>query len=437
MTDERAEVVEIDGKGIARPLGETASLRMQGRQGRFSVLPSPANLLVMRKVEGKKEPVRPCILSGEIRSPGALCDIVGFVGHSSWKGELLVLEPSSSRSLFFDQGHVVGAQSTVQNERLGEVLYRYGVLDEEQVKRCSDATAIGAVRFGEAAVKFGFVTREQLFSVAARQIEEIFYGVLLVSGGMFYFLESYDDALLSIRQKLPVTMLVREGVQRMHEARYFRARIPSNQHVPARAPGRLPPDEDPMRVYACIDDVKSLAEICRTLGQSEFEISRALFQLMQSGHVIIKPPRLTAKAVVEIYNQAISLILRELDAIDEGDAIRDQLVAFAAKGEVYSTLFVGAGPADDGTLNAARISENVMRVSNAKDAEEKLGRWLYEYASYALFLARPHLQRVQQARRDDAVEPSAPKRLSQRVKVLLQSIASPSQGDRPGDRSNK
>src|SRR5262245_48988216 len=194
MADDRAELVDIDAKGTTRPLGEVASLRMQKRQGRFSVLPSPAHLLVLRKLDAKKgQEARPCVLSGEIRSPGALCDIVGFVGHASWHGELLVMEPSSSRSLFFDQGHVVGAQSTVQNERLGEVLYRYGVLDREQVQRCSDATAAGGVRFGEAAVKFGYVTRERLFSVAARQIEEIFYGVLLVNGGMFYFLESYDE----------------------------------------------------------------------------------------------------------------------------------------------------------------------------------------------------------------------------------------------------
>src|SRR5262245_53531613 len=142
MNDERAELVEIDPKGVARPQGETASLRMQGRQGRFAVLPSPAHLVVLRKVDGWRGlQGRPCILSGEIRSPGALCDIVGFIGHAGWKGELLVLEPASSRSLFFDQGHVVGAQSTVHSERLGEVLYRYGVLDEEEVKRCSDATA--------------------------------------------------------------------------------------------------------------------------------------------------------------------------------------------------------------------------------------------------------------------------------------------------------
>jgi hypothetical protein len=434
MADEREEWVEIDAKGVARPLGETAALRMQGRQGRFSVLSSPAHLLVMRKLEAKKATdARPCILSGEIRSPGFLCDIVGFVGHASWKGELLVLEPSSSRSLFFDQGHVVGAQSTVQSERLGEVLYRYGVLDEEQVQRCSDATAAGGVRFGEAAVKFGFVTREKLFSVAARQIEEIFYGVLLVNGGMFYFLESFEDASLSIRQKLPITTLIREGVRRMHEARYFRARIPTSQHVPVRTPGWMPPDNDPLGVFASIDDNRSVEDISRAVGQGEFEVSRALFQLIQSGHVAVKAPRLTAKAVVDVYNQAISLILRELDAIDEGDSVREQLVAFANKGDAYATLFVGAGPADDGTLDAARVADNVTRVSNAKDAEEKLAQWLYDYASYALFLARPHLQRVQAARD----ESGAPKRLSQRVNALLQPIAKAPRAGEPADRSKK
>jgi hypothetical protein len=359
------------------------------------------------------------------------------VGHASWKGELLVLEPSSSRSLFFDQGHVVGAQSTVQNERLGEVLYRYGVLDQEQVQRCSDATAAGGVRFGEAAVKFGFVTRERLFSVAARQIEEIFYGVLLVNGGVFYFLESYDDTSLSIRQKLPITTLIREGVRRMHEARYFRARIPSSQHVPVRTPGWMAPESDPLQVFASIDGLRSVEDISRALGHGDFEVSRALFQLIQSGHVSIKPPRLTAKAVIEVYNQAIALILRELDAIDEGDSIREQLVAFASKGDVYSTLFVGAGPADDGTLDAARVGENVTRVSNAKDAEEKLAQWLYEYASYALFLARPHLERVRAAKEAYGETGDAPKRLSQRVSALLQPIAKTPQADPPADRSKK
>src|SRR3954454_4856880 len=143
MAGERTDLVEIDAEGIARPVGETASLRLQGRQGRFAIQPAPSHMVVLRKVAGAKGEGRACILSGEIRSPGALCEIIGFIGHAGWNGELMVLERASSRSLYFDQAQVVGAQSTLQSERLGEVLYRYGILDQEQMARCSDATANG------------------------------------------------------------------------------------------------------------------------------------------------------------------------------------------------------------------------------------------------------------------------------------------------------
>jgi hypothetical protein len=429
MAAVRAELVEIDAKGVARPVGEAAA-RMQGLEGRFAIQPSPPELLVLRRVGaagGEEE--RACVLSGEIRSPGTLCEIVGFISHTGWRGELKVLEHSTSRSLYFDQGQIVGAQSTVPTERLGDVLHRHGILDEEQVKRCSDATGTGALRFGEAAVKFGFVTRERLFALAARQIEEIFYGALLVSGAMFYFLDSFGESSLSIRQKMSVPTLVRDGVRRMHETQYFRARIPTNQHVPALVPGLALPETDPSGVFAAIDGERSVMDISRWVGQSEFEVCRSLFQFIQSGHVRMKPPRLTLKARVELYNQAIALILRELDAVDQGVLVRRQLAEFGAKGQVYPALFAGVARTNDGTLDPNRIAANAARLAGAAEAEEKLGHWLYDYASYALFLARPHLDRDKDARNEG--QQAFPRRISQRVKTVLGPIAPPAAGHVP------
>jgi len=432
MVEERDELVEIDLEGTARPIGERASVRLLGRQGRLAVLPSPAHMLVLRKVPDLKDSeARACVLSGEIRAPGALCDIVGLIGHAGYRGELLVLSPAANRSVYFDQGYVIGAQSTALGERLGEVLYRYGVLDREQVARCSELMAAGALRFGEAAVRSGFVAREKLFAMGARQIEEIFHAALLEQSGMFYFLESYDEANLSIRHKLPVTTLVREGVRRMHETRYFRARIPSGEHVPVRVPGRPAPETDPLQIFPCIDDRRSVVEISRILGQGEFEVSRALFQLVQAEQVVIHPPRMTARTAAEVCNQAIALILREVDAIDQGDPIREQLGTFARNSEIYPTLFVEAGPADDGTLDGARMSQNVMRLSNAEEAEEKLARWLHDYVSYALFLARPHLDRHQGSEGSHG-KPAPSSRLSEQVEAMLEPVTQAA-GERLGD----
>src|SRR3954467_13476665 len=98
MAGERTDLVEIDAKGIARPVGETASLRLQGRQGRFPLPPAPSHMVVLRKVGAKGGEARACAPAGEIRSPGALCDIFGFIGHAGWNGELRVLERCASRS---------------------------------------------------------------------------------------------------------------------------------------------------------------------------------------------------------------------------------------------------------------------------------------------------------------------------------------------------
>src|SRR5262245_54383476 len=145
-------MVEIAEDGTVRPLGETAMLRLQGRGGRFKVAPSPPNMVVLKRAEADAGD-RPCTLSGELQSAGTLCDVLSFIGGIGWRGELVVEAHDAARSIFLDQGDVVGAQSTVTDERLGEVLYRQGVLTREQVDVCARASASGELRFGEVAVK--------------------------------------------------------------------------------------------------------------------------------------------------------------------------------------------------------------------------------------------------------------------------------------------
>ena len=50
-------------------------------------------------------------------------------------------------------------------------------------------------------------------------------------------------------------------------------------------------DEPSKALLVAIHGTRSVADLGRQLGQGEFEISRAIFQLVQSGHVAIHPPR--------------------------------------------------------------------------------------------------------------------------------------------------
>ncbi|AKT40829.1 DUF4388 domain-containing protein [Chondromyces crocatus] len=396
MSAERQDLVRIDATGTAHPVGKAASRWLRARGGAFRLLPSPEHVVFMRFVgeDGRRdEEDGPVVrLAGEITKPGALCDIISLVGHAGWDGELVVVDGSVGRSLFFDAGTVIGARSAVESDRIGEVLYRYGALSREQIDATLAATS-PEQRFGEVAVRLGFLERARLYQLLGRQAEEIAHQVLLAGDGVFYFLERFDEEQIASRQNLAVSSLLMEAVRRMDEGRYFRERIPSIQHVPERIAGRALPAKDLRQTWEAIDGHRSIAEIARVVGQGEFEATRQIFQLIQAGMVAVHAPRPTGpKAIVALFNEAVRTILADVDEGGHGDEVRWQLSAFSSGAGIYDVLFRGAAPAEDGTVNPEPVIENAVVLAGPEQSEMMLAQWLYEYASFAMFVAEPLLR---------------------------------------------
>lgn len=356
---------------------------------------------------------RPCLLFGEVTHPGSLYEVLQFVGQSRWRGELVVESGEARRSIYFDEGNVVAAASNVPEEALGEVLCRAEVLTREQVEQCAKTKGDGPLRFGEVAVVLGYLTEPQLFAEMGRQVVEIFSAAARTGTGSFTFFSGFDESLLSFRKKHPVDALLLDVVRRIEEADFFRSRIPSTDHVPVRIDTNAPASD--AALYDAIDGKKSIAEIIGVSARAELEVTRSLFTLLQTGHVEIAPPRVSTRKIVDVYNAAIAFLLRELDAMGEGDAVRERLQSFAADGQ-YADVLRGAGPADDGTLDPDVVEANLAAIGD--DRGTLLTSRLYDYASYALFLARPHL-----ARRDAGLSHTDPTRVSQRVAKMLEPIA--------------
>lgn len=355
-----------------------------------------------------------CVLFGEIAEASGFYDLLQFLARAKWRGELIVQIDDVRRSVFFDEGHVVAARSAAVQERIGEVLRRAGLLTETQIDACVERQGDGSLRFGEAAVELGFITTEALFRAMDRQLETVFESVVSATRGSFYFFLGYDEASLSHRQRHRVDALLVKSISRIEAEEYFRTRVPSWDHVPRRTVPREPPRDDRLGIYGAIDGRRTVSQI-RDLcaGADDLEVMRALFELVQSGHVSIEPAHIGVARVVEIYNEAIVFLLRELDAMDEGEEVRKRLADFAK--DAPTELFGAGIPEDDGSFDAEAIAK---RAAGMDDAEERVGSWLYDYASYAIFLARPHLhRRYGDVPRDDFA------RISMRVAALLAPIA--------------
>ncbi|HEU4408464.1 MAG TPA: DUF4388 domain-containing protein [Polyangiaceae bacterium] len=389
MADVPTDLVRIDETGTAHAISRTASQRMRARKGTFRLLPAPAHVVFMRQVgeDGRRDPEDGALvrLAGEINKAGCLCDVVALIGHSGWKGEFVVLDGQASRSIFFEQGKVLAAQSTALGERLGEILYQFGALSPEQIEAC---TQVEGKRLGEAAVDFGFITRDKLYALMGRQAEEIVYNTLRLGEGMFYFLDQFDESRLTRRHNLPANALLMEGVRRMDELSYFRERIPSDEHVPVRVPGRAEPSRELAAVYHAVDGEKSVADLGRLCQVSLFEATQSVFQLVQAGLLAIRPPRPTdPMAVVETFNTAMRAVMRAASSAGQGDELRQTLASFASSSGVYDPLFFAAGPEADGSVRAERIVTNIASLAG-DDPLHTLSQWLYDYAAFGLFAAR-------------------------------------------------
>lgn len=394
--DEKDALVRVDAAGTLHPVGKVASQELRARTGDYALLPSPSNVLLLRAGEAVVK------LAGEIRKPGVLYDVVALLAQSQWRGELCVHEEAGVRHIYFDRGAIVGAVTSVPEERLGEILYRFGVLTREQLDTLLTASSRTGKRFGESAIEQSFVDASTLYPMMARQVEEVFYGALQVKLGSFYFFDRFDEKAIQHRQSLNASALLMEGARRVDEMRYFREKIPNDSYIPMKVPGKVPPEEL-AAVFERCDGKASVAELGRLTGRLEFEVTRDVFQLTNGGYVTLalaKPQG--AEAIVDVYNPALLAIHESADHAGRGGELREGLGRFATGAGVYDPLFMGAGPAQDGSLAGDRLARNLAALAG-DDPDTWLVSLMDDYVSFALFQAESLLGRERAQALSDTV----------------------------------
>lgn len=381
--EEGEDLAQVHPSGNVEPLEQRATERLGAREGIYRVLPVPPGVILMRSIEADaRGSVR---LAGEINVPGAVCDVFVMLGQVGWRGQLVLTDSDATRTLYFDQGNVLGAQTSVAGERLGAVMYRYGVLSAQDLERVAAHTVRGG-RFGAVALELGLITQRDVFRCLKHQIEEITFASFAQASGTFCFLDGFDSKKLVSHQVISAQALVMDGVTRMDEIRYFRQRIPSAAYVPVRGTATTEPTAEYRSTYQAVDGVLSIEELGRRTGRGEFAITRDVYGLERSGHVLVRPPIRSAdpQTLVGVANRLLRVIHSEAGAAGKGQELRKGLASFASGASAYGAVLAKSGPAEDGTLDERRVTANAVR-SLGQAPENALRRVLYEYVSFAIF----------------------------------------------------
>jgi len=412
---DRGGIVVIHGDGYVTVTDAVAAQRLASRAGRWRITMSPPSFIVLhREYQPGEDPGR-IALAGDIAACGGLVDVINLIKSSSWTGALAAISGPARRTIYFRNGEVRTASSNLPEDRLGQILYRFGVITRKQLDEALAKVGPNA-KMGKVLVNMGAVTTAELYRWVRRQVEEIFYAMLLVREGEFYF-ERDGKEPPGANLALSTQHLLLEGCRRMDELSYFRAKIKSSKVVLQRRHDAVLPEEltpTQRELLAHVDGRRTLFELARLCHLGEFEATHAAYGLLQAGIVEIlegpPPPSPTGPTLAELTRviEAANWLLRAayeaLAARGEGPSyLRD--LAFHLTTLPHVSACLAEHPlAPDGTLPAEALARKAQETGGGEPLATLLS-WLDEIIRFAIFNAdlAPDAEQEMRARIAEAV----------------------------------
>lgn len=401
---EPLDLVIVEADGSVRVPGRGADRRLRDRAGRYRLVADAPGLIVLRRDESEeagetKTPRTRVLMAGEIVSRVTVLEMINVIASANWRGELYLYAPDGNRMLVLDHGALKSARSDHPDDRLGQVLYRNGLLSKTQLDEVLSEVD-PEKRFGSLVLEKGFLTQDQLFVQLRAQIEQIFFSALLAREGSYVFSlpdESADAPVHSVH--LSVNSLLMEGVQRIDEMALFRERVPHGGLVPEIQPRQSAHnlDQTAQLVLAYADGVRTIDDISRETGLGEFLTTKSIYGLMQQGMIFLRTKKTIDEDAIRKLVSEFNVVLRDVfmavAAYGGMDTTRSTLEAWI-QGSGYGPIF-GERVQDDGTVDGEWVVTALSSVQ-VENPMEGLLQAFHELSAFALFAATTSLPRDQE-----------------------------------------
>ena len=403
--DRNVVLIEADGR---LQVDAEAQRRLSGRPGRFRVVPTTGEIVILQRFGDNRagssvSAIAPgrVTLAGEVDAVGGLVDVINFILSQQWSGQLAIVDGAARKTLYFKRGDVRTAASNVAEDRLGAILYRYGVVSEEQLQTALGASG-GAAKLGQILVEQSLLTPHDLYTYVRKQVEEIFFSVLVLQSGAFYFYRTDEDHGPISQLSLSTKQLLFDGVRRIDELSYFREKLPSPDLVLQRRhpapPTKLEAKEE--RVLQLVDGVRDLGALARQSHLGEFETTKVLYQLMTSGFVDTKLQPVVKMEqsrpgdslqdifgkVIDAFNEVYAKIYSAVAQRGKAQPLLKGLESFFGSVAEFAPLFVGLSMDELGTLSRDQLLANLY-MAPTDDKLDYLHRGLNELLFFELFTA--------------------------------------------------
>lgn len=390
--------VRVGTDGSVAVVSDELRQRLAQRPGEYALHAGPSGTWMLQAMGSAADAGGHVLMAGELVTRMTVVEIVNVVMSTNWRGELHIVTAGGRRILTMDQGALKHAQTEFNQERLGELLVRQGVLQREQLQRLLVEKAVDQ-RFGQLLVERQVVDQGELFNLLQKQTEAIFYASLLEEQGVYWFVTPSEGAPTPpATVHLPVQGLLMEGVQRIDEMALYREQIPDNRAYPQVKDGAQDKaekrDSQMQLMFDACDGRRNLEELARVTGFGEFQTVKTVYHLLRGGHIVLLKGETVdpaaAREMVRHFNEIVRdifVVVATYGSMQQGRQTLTTWLQTAPHGGVLGTTLD-----IDGTLSAEDILQQ-LTTSEHEHPLEQLHQALHELAAYALFTATTGLPR--------------------------------------------
>ena len=217
-----------------------------------------------------------------------LPDIFRLMSYSKKTGRLDVERQAGTGKVFFREGDVYYAESSLSRDPIGQKLLRSGSITESQLRKALDEQAASGDRIGQILVSSGAVEEQDLEAAVRMQIEDAIFDLLRWELGEFDW-EPGAEVEAEVPLSVSVENLIMEASRRLDELEVMKRKVPSFNSIPAMVPRppegaaeiNITPQE--WRVLVLVDGVRSVEDIAEIVGVDRFEGMRVLYGLASAG----------------------------------------------------------------------------------------------------------------------------------------------------------
>ncbi len=231
-------------------------------------------------------------LRGNLRD-FSLPDVFQLVTFSRKTGVLRIeREDGAAGSVWFRDGEVFFASSNWHAEPLGERLVKAHRITPQALKRALEIRSSeppDGRRLGRILIDEGYITETVLETFVSEQIQDTIFDLMRWEEGEFDFEPMPEVVEEDIGLTVSIENVVMEGSRRLEEWGRIKKKIPSMDVVfkMATAPGEgtfeisLKPVE--WQLLLLIDATRSVADLARATGRTDFEVARIIYGLFSAG----------------------------------------------------------------------------------------------------------------------------------------------------------